>query len=307
MSEEKTGYHTPVLFGESLNGLNIQPSGVYVDATFGGGGHARGILEHLGAKGKLYGFDQDADAQGNIPAADRRFVFVHSNFRYLSNFLRYHGESQIDGILADLGVSSHHFDDETRGFSFRFEGLLDMRMNKCTERTAATVLNTYPEEALANLFHTYGELRLARKLATQTVRARTLNPFRTIGDLLQTVRPLAGKEKEKKFLAQVFQALRMEVNDEIQALREMLEQALCVLKPGGRLVVISYHSLEDRLVKNFVRSGNFDGQNEPDFFGNRSHPFRLINNRVIVPSADETALNPRARSAKLRIAEKNSL
>jgi 16S rRNA (cytosine1402-N4)-methyltransferase len=303
MSEKEVCYHIPVLFGESLNGLNIQTSGVYVDATFGGGGHALGILERLGTEGKLYGFDQDADAESNIPA-DHRFVFVHGNFRYLSNFLRYHGESQVDGVLADLGVSSHHFDDATRGFSFRFDGALDMRMNKRAGQTAATIVNTYPEEALADLFYSYGELKAARKLAAQIVRARTVNPLRTIGDLLLTVKPAAGKEKEKKFLAQVFQALRMEVNDEIQALREMLEQALHVLKPGGRLVVISYHSLEDRLVKNFFRTGNFEGQSEQDFFGNRLTPFQLINNRVITPSAEETTHNPRARSAKLRIAEK---
>ncbi|MDR3262283.1 MAG: 16S rRNA (cytosine(1402)-N(4))-methyltransferase RsmH [Tannerella sp.] len=305
MSEKNVCYHIPVLFNESLNGLNIQPSGIYIDLTFGGGGHACGILDRLGKEGKLYGFDQDADAEANIPS-DRRFVFVRSNFRYLSNFLRYYGEAQVDGILADLGVSSHHFDDETRGFSFRFDGALDMRMNKRAGQTAAHIVNTYPEEALADLFYTYGELKNARPLAARLVECRTVNPFRNMEDLLVALKPFTGREKEKKFLAQVFQALRIEVNDEMKALREMLKQALEALIPGGRMVVISYHSLEDRLVKNFFRTGNVEGHNEQDFYGNRLTPFHLVNHKVITPTEEEIALNPRARSAKLRIAEKKT-
>jgi 16S rRNA (cytosine1402-N4)-methyltransferase len=296
-------YHIPVLFDESLNGLNIQTSGVYVDLTFGGGGHARGILERLGSDGRLYGFDQDADTEAHIPA-DKRFVFVRSNFRYLSNFMRYHGETQVDGILADLGVSSHHFDDETRGFSFRFDSDLDMRMNNRAGKTAAEILNTYPEETLASAFYFYGELKAARKMAARIVEIRAASPIRTTNDLQQIVRPFAGRDNDKKFLAQVFQALRILVNDEMQALREMLKQALRVLKPGGRFVVVTYHSLEDRLVKNFFRAGNFDGESRSDIFGNLLVPFLLINNKVITPSVEEIEHNPRARSAKLRIAEK---
>ncbi|MDR1331549.1 MAG: 16S rRNA (cytosine(1402)-N(4))-methyltransferase RsmH [Tannerella sp.] len=296
-------YHIPVLLDESLNGLNVQPSGAYVDLTFGGGGHTRGILARLGRRGKLYGFDQDMDAEANLPD-DSRFVFVRSNFRYLSNFMRYHGESQVDGILADLGVSSHHFDDGTRGFSFRFDSGLDMRMNRRAGKTAADILNTDTEESLASIFHFYGELKAARRLAARIVAVRAASPIRTTDDLLQTVKPFAGRDNDRKFLAQVFQALRIRVNDEMQALRDMLNQALNVLKPGGRLVVITYHSLEDRLVKNFFRAGNFDGEDRPDFFGNRSTPFQLINNRIITPSIEEIERNPRARSAKLRIAEK---
>ncbi|MDR2121116.1 MAG: 16S rRNA (cytosine(1402)-N(4))-methyltransferase RsmH [Tannerella sp.] len=303
MSKIEGCYHIPALFDESLNGLNIQSSGVYVDLTFGGGSHARGILDRLGNKGKLYGFDQDADAEANIPA-DNRFVFVRSNFRYLLNFMRYHGESQVNGILADLGVSFHHFDDATRGFSFRFDGALDMRMNNRAGKTAADILNTSPEETLASVFHLYGELASARKLAARIVETRAASPIRTATDLLHIVKPFAGRDNEKKFFAQVFQALRIPVNDEMQALREMLSQALHILKPGGRLVVITYHSLEDRLVKIFFRAGNFNGESRPDFFGNKLTPFRLINNKVIIPSAEEIEANPRARSAKLRIAEK---
>lgn len=279
-------------------------SGVYVDVTFGGGGHSREILRRLGPEGALYGFDQDADAEKNIPA-DSRFVFVRSNFRYLYNFMRYYGvEGQVDGLLADLGVSSHHFDDRDRGFSFRFDGALDMRMNSRAGRTAADIVNTYSEEALADVFYLYGELKVARRLASLLVRSRENRPLATIGDLLEVAKPLAGRDKEKKFLAQVFQALRIEVNDEMRALREMLQQTLDVLKPGGRLVVITYHSLEDRLVKNFLKTGNFEGKTEQDFFGNLQSPFRLVTNKVIVPSAEEVERNPRSRSAKLRIAEK---
>lgn len=303
MEEKNECYHVPVLLGPSVDGLAVNPAGVYADVTFGGGGHSREILGRLGAGGKLYGFDQDADAERNS-IADPRFVFVRSNFRYLANFLRYYGEDGIDGILADLGVSSHHFDDETRGFSFRFDGMLDMRMNTRAGKTAADVVNTYPEEQLADVLYLYGELKNARKIASVLVKARAEKPVRTIGDFLEIVRPFTSRDKEKKFLAQVFQALRIEVNDELRALKEMLRQALAVLKPGGRLSVITYHSLEDRLVKNFLKTGNFEGKAEQDFFGNVQSPFRLVNNKVIIPSAEEIAVNPRSRSAKLRVAEK---
>lgn len=301
---DQQSYHIPVLLEESLEGLAISPSGVYVDVTFGGGGHSRAIMNRLGPDGSLFGFDQDADAERNIPSDDR-FVFVRSNFRYLANFMRYHGcRGEVDGILADLGVSSHHFDDKDRGFSFRFDGVLDMRMNSRAGKTAADVLNEYTETQLADLFYLYGELKMARKLAAMIVRSRQEHPFRMINDLLEVVKPFTGKDKEKKFLAQVFQALRIEVNNEMRALRDMLTQTLEVLRPGGRLVVITYHSLEDRLVKNFLRAGNFEGKVEQDFFGNVISPFRLVNNKVIVPTGEEIDRNPRSRSAKLRIAEK---
>ncbi|MDR2140052.1 MAG: 16S rRNA (cytosine(1402)-N(4))-methyltransferase RsmH [Tannerella sp.] len=303
MNKDHALYHVPVLFEESLNGLNIRPEGVYADLTFGGGGHARGILARLGSEGRLYGFDQDQDAEANLPS-DRRFVFIRSNFRYLSNFLRYHGEKQLDGILADLGVSSHHFDDAARGFSFRFDSTLDMRMNRRAGQTAADVLNNCSEETLAELLYTHGELKNARKIAARMVALRAEKPLQTVRDLLTALQPLASREKEKKFLAKVFQALRIEVNDEIQALREMLQQTLHVLKPGGRIVLITYHSLEDRLVKYFFRTGNVDGHSEQDFFGNRLTPFVPVNSRVITPAEEEITCNPRARSAKLRIAER---
>ncbi|WP_298552085.1 16S rRNA (cytosine(1402)-N(4))-methyltransferase RsmH [uncultured Parabacteroides sp.] len=306
MEEKEVCYHVPVMLHESLEGLDIQPSGVYVDVTFGGGGHSREILSRLDNEGELYGFDQDADAEKNIPA-DSRFVFVRSNFRYLYNFMRYHGVAgEVDGLLADLGVSSHHFDDKDRGFSFRFDGALDMRMNTRAGQTAADIVNTYTEEQLADLFYLYGELKVARKLASVLVRSRETKKIETIADFLEVIKPFTGKDKEKKFLAQVFQALRIEVNDEMRALREMLQQTLQVLKPGGRLVVITYHSLEDRLVKNFLKTGNFEGKTEQDFFGNIKSPFRLVNNKVIVPSDEEIERNPRSRSAKLRIAELNN-
>ena len=297
-------YHVPVMLHESLEGLQIKSSGTYVDVTFGGGGHSRGILRSLGTDGTLYGFDQDADAEQNIPDDDR-FVFVRSNFRYLYNFMRYHGVvGEVDGLLADLGVSSHHFDDQERGFSFRFEGALDMRMNTRGGQTAADILNNYSEEQLSDVFYLYGELKAARKLAAVIVKARQTQAIETIPDLLEILKPFVGKDKEKKFLAQAFQALRIEVNDEMRALKEMLQQTTRVLKPGGRLVVITYHSLEDRLVKNFLKTGNFEGKAEQDFFGNRSVAFRLINNKVMVPSDEEIERNPRSRSAKLRIAER---
>ena len=303
MKEKEVCYHVPVLLRECMEGLAIQPDGVYVDVTFGGGGHSKEILNRLGAKGTLYGFDQDADAEQNI-IGDDRFVFVRSNFRYLSNFMRFHGETAIDGLLADLGVSSHHFDDKDRGFSFRFEGALDMRMNTRAGNTAADVLNTYTEEALSNVFYLYGELKNARKLASVVVKARAVKQILTTDEFLALITPYVGRDKEKKILAQIFQALRIEVNDEMRALKEMLRQALQLLKPGGRLVVMTYHSLEDRLVKNFLKTGNFEGEIKQDFFGNVQSPFRLINNRVIVPASEEVEVNPRSRSAKLRIAEK---
>lgn len=304
MEEKEVCYHVPVMLRESLEGLNIQPAGIYVDVTFGGGGHSREILNRLDSEGELYGFDQDADAEHNIPA-DPRFVFVRSNFRYLYNFMRYHDVvGEVDGLLADLGVSSHHFDEKDRGFSFRFDGALDMRMNTRAGQTAADVVNTYTEEKLADLFYLYGELKMSRKLASLLVRSRETKKIETIGDLLEVIKPFTGRDKEKKFMAQVFQALRIEVNDEMLALKEMLQQTLQVLKPGGRLVVITYHSLEDRLVKNFLKSGNFEGKTEQDFFGNFKSPFRLVNNKVIVPSDEELERNSRSRSAKLRIAVK---
>lgn len=305
MGNSELEYHVPVLLHESLEGMDIHPDGVYVDVTFGGGGHSREILRRLGDEGRLYGFDQDADAEQNIPD-DERFVFVRSNFRYLYNFMRYYDEvGEVDALLADLGVSSHHFDDRERGFSFRFEGSLDMRMNTRAGQTAADVLNNYTEEQLADVFYLYGELKNARRLAAAVVAYRTgKKPILTSGDLLGIVTPFIGRDKEKKFLAQVFQALRIEVNDEMRALREMLGASLKVLRPGGRLVVITYHSLEDRLVKNFLKTGNFEGKVEQDFFGNVRSPFKLLSGKVITPSKEEIERNPRSRSAKLRIAEK---
>lgn len=296
-------YHTPALLSESVGGLRVIPSGVYVDVTFGGGGHSREILSRLGDDGRLIVFDQDEDAAQNA-FDDRRFIFVRSNFRFLKNFLRYHEIEQVDGILADLGVSSHHFDDSARGFSFRFEGELDMRMNRNAHQKAADILNAYSEEKLANLFFLYGELRNARKIASAIVTFREAKKFAETKDLLSVLEPFAFRDREKKILAQAFQALRIEVNGEMEALKEMLTQALQVLKPGGRLSVISYHSLEDRLVKNFFRTGNFEGDLIKDFYGNVETPFELINRKVIVPSDEEQLRNPRARSAKLRVAEK---
>ncbi|EJX00203.1 S-adenosyl-L-methionine-dependent methyltransferase MraW [gut metagenome] len=296
-------YHIPVLLQPAVDGMNIVPQGTYADMTFGGGGHSREILSRLGEGGRLLGFDQDEDAEQNIPH-DPHFTFVRSNFRYLHNFLRYHNISQVDGILADLGVSSHHFDDSERGFSFRFDGTLDMRMNKRAGMTAADIVNNYEEEQLANLFYLYGELKNSRKLAAALVKARSQQPIHTIGEFLDTIKPLFGREREKKELAKVFQALRIEVNQEMEALKEMLQAATEALRPGGRLVIITYHSLEDRLVKNMMKTGNVEGRIEKDFFGNIQTPFRLINNKVIVPDAKEIEKNPRSRSAKLRIAEK---
>ncbi len=296
-------YHTPALLQESIDGLNIRPGGVYVDVTFGGGGHSREILSRLGAGGRLLSFDQDEDAAQNR-IEDERFVFVRSNFRFLKNFLRYHNVSEVDGILADLGVSSHHFDDSSRGFSFRMPGDLDMRMNRQISKTAANVLNEYSIEKLSDIFFFYGELKNARKIALAVTDFRQSSPIATISDFLQVIRPFIPKEKENKILAQAFQALRIEVNDEMEALKELLLQGLQVLKPGGRFGVISYHSLEDRLVKNFFKSGNFEGEIRKDFFGNVETPFQPVNRKVIIPSEEEQKNNPRSRSAKLRIAEK---
>lgn len=297
-------YHIPVLLHETVDGLNIQPGGIYVDVTFGGGGHSREILRRLDTKAHLYSFDQDADAEQNIPQGDERFTFVRSNFRYLKNWMRYYGVEHIDGLLADLGVSSHHFDDEERGFSFRFDAPLDMRMNERAGTTAADIVNRYSEEQLADVFYLYGEMKNSRRLASAIVKARAAHALQTIDDLLQVVKPLMPREREKKDLARVFQALRIEVNHEMDALREMLEAALSMLRPGGRLSVLTYHSLEDRMVKNFIRAGRIDGKIQQDFYGRRLTPWRAINNKVILPSQQEQEENPRSRSAKLRIAEK---
>ncbi|MBQ1724490.1 MAG: 16S rRNA (cytosine(1402)-N(4))-methyltransferase RsmH [Muribaculaceae bacterium] len=300
---ETTVYHIPALLNEVVEGLAIKPNGIYVDVTYGGGGHSRAIMEHLGPQGHLYGLDQDLDAWENR-LDDPRFTFVHSNFAFLSNFMRYHGVEQVDGILADLGVSFHHFDDSARGFSFRSDAALDMRMNRSGGLTAADVLNTYDESRLADLLYLYGELRQSRRMASSIVKARSHGAMSTTGELIEAVRPHIKASQEKKELAQVFQAIRIEVNHELDALRRLLEQAVALLAPGGRLAVITYHSLEDRMVKNFVRSGNVEGRVEQDFFGRVNAPLRAVNNRVIVPGDDEVARNPRSRSAKLRIAEK---
>ena len=301
--QENQVYHIPALFNECLDGLNIQPDGIYVDVTFGGGGYSKGILSRLGKNGHLYSFDQDEDAQKNI-INDKRFTFVRSNFKYLSNFMMYHGVECVDGILADLGVSFHHFDDETRGFSFRFRGNLDMRMNQTGGITAADVLNTYPEEDLADVFYIYGEMRNSRRIASAIVSRRSKKKFNDINDFLDVIKPFINKKQEKKELAQVFQALRIEVNNEMDTLKSMLTSALNELKVGGRLVVLTYHSLEDRLVKNFMKTGNFEGKADKDFFGKVHSPFKLVNNKVIIASEEEVERNPRSRSAKLRIAEK---
>lgn len=303
MNSDSLTYHVPVLLNESVDGLNIKAGGVYVDVTFGGGGHSKEILSRLPEGAHLFSFDQDADAERNI-IADDKFTFVRSNFRYIKNFMRYHEVDGIDGVLADLGVSSHHFDDSERGFSFRFDGKLDMRMNQRAGKTAADIVNTYEEEALADLFYLYGELKNSRKIASAIVKARSTKALRTIEDLLNIVKPMFGREREKKELAKVFQALRIEVNQEMDALKEMLLAATELLNPGGRLSVITYHSLEDRIVKNLMKTGNCEGKEDKDFFGRSSSPYRMINNKVIVPDADEQERNPRSRSAKLRIAEK---
>lgn len=298
----------PVLLHESIDGLSLQQGGIYVDVTFGGGGHSREILSRLRGEGHLYSFDQDADAEKNACPENGimpdNFTFVRSNFRYLKNWMRYYDVEGVDGLLADLGVSSHHFDDESRGFSFRFDAPLDMRMNKRAGKTAADLLQEYSEEQLADVFYLYGEFRSSRRIAAAIVAARKQRPIATTNDLLSVLEPLFKREREKKEMARLFQALRIEVNHEMDALKEMLLAATEVLKPGGRLSVITYHSLEDRLVKNVMKTGNPEGKVEQDFFGRVASPYRLVNNKVIVPTAEEQERNPRSRSAKLRIAEK---
>jgi len=305
-------YHVPVLLNESIEGLNIHPNGVYVDVTFGGGGHSREILSRLKEGCSLYSFDQDADAELNISKMGLnndqtdRFTFVRSNFRYLKNWMRYYNIDHIDGLLADLGVSSHHFDDETRGFSFRFDAPLDMRMNKRAGRTAADILNEEDEEKLANILYLYGEIKQSRRIASAIVKARAQLEFKSTNELLTIVEPFFSHAREKKDMAKMFQALRIEVNHEMDALREMLLAATDLLSPGGRLSVITYHSLEDRMVKNIMKSGNIEGKVKQDFYGKRETPFKLINNKVITASNTEQEQNPRSRSAKLRIAEKKA-
>ncbi|MFI3296759.1 MAG: 16S rRNA (cytosine(1402)-N(4))-methyltransferase RsmH [bacterium] len=296
-------YHVPVMLNECLDGLNINPDGIYVDVTFGGGGHSKAILERLSEKGRLFSFDQDLDAMKNA-FDDKRFTFVRSNFRYLKNFLRYHGVDGVDGILGDLGVSSHHLDDDSRGFSFRFDGKLDMRMNAAADKTAADILNSYSEEELANVFYYYGELQQSRKLARILVKARDNEPFDDIARFMEIVKPLFQREREKKDLAKLFQALRIEVNHEMDVLKDLLRQVPEVLNENGRLVVMTYHSLEDRLVKNFIKAGNIEGKQEKDFYGRVVAPLKAVNNKVITASEDELNENPRSRSAKLRVAEK---
>ena len=293
-----------MLLEESIRGLDIQPGGVYVDVTFGGGGHSKAILQQLSAEGYLYGFDQDQDAEKNI-IGDSRFTFVRSNFRYVKQWMRYYGVEHVDGLLADLGVSSHHLDDESRGFSFRYEDApLDMRMNKRARLSAKDVVNDYSEEQLADVFYLYGELKQARRLATTIVKARTAKRIETTGELTAVVEKMFNQTREKKEMAKLFQALRIEVNQEMEALKEMLNGAVEVLRPGGRLVVITYHSLEDRIVKNMMKAGNVEGRMKQDFFGWTEAPLTPQTNKVIIPSDEEQARNPRSRSVKLRIAVK---
>lgn len=298
---EETVYHTSVLLKESIEGMAIEPGSTCIDVTFGGGGHSREIIGKLGKNGHLYSFDQDEDAEKNAPA-DKRFTFVRGNFRFIYNFMRYHDATQVDAILADLGVSGHHFDDETRGFSFRFDADLDMRMNKRGGKTAADLLNNASEEELARIFKLYGELNCARKLAARIVKARAEKPIKRVNELIEIAKPFCPPQREKKEMAKIFQALRIEINKEIEALQEMLVGAKDLLKPGGRLVVITYHSIEDRIVKNFMKSGNFEGKIQQDFFGRVLSPFEM--KKVIVPTDEELERNPRSRSAKLRIAIK---
>ena len=297
-------YHVPVLLKDSIDGLNVFPGGVYVDVTFGGGGHSEEILKRLNGKGHLYSFDQDADAERNIRWNDSCFTFIRSNFRYLKNWMQYYNVEKIDGLLADLGVSSHHFDDESRGFSFRYDAPLDMRMNQRAGKTAADILNEYEEKTLADIFYLYGELKTARRIASTIVKARKEKPIVTTNDFLAIVEPLFRKEHEKKDMAKLFQALRIEVNHEMDALKEMLIGATELIRPGGRLSVITYHSLEDRIVKNVMKAGNVEGTVKQDFFGRIESTFIPVNNKVITPSREEQENNPRSRSAKLRIAER---
>ena len=297
------GYHVPVLLDESVSGLDIKPGGIYVDVTFGGGGHSREILRRLPEGAHLYSFDQDADAERNIGDPNEKFTFVRSNFRYLKNWMRYYGVDHIDGLLADLGVSSHHFDDAERGFSFRFDAPLDMRMNKRAGQTAADILNYYDEARLADIFYIYGEMKNSRRIAAAVAKARQTAPINTTSDFLAVVEPMFKREREKKDMARLFQALRIEVNHEMDALREMLAAATELLAPGGRLSVITYHSLEDRIVKNVMKAGNPEGKEEQDFFGRINTPYRMVE-KLIIPSEEEQQSNPRSRSAKLRVAER---
>lgn len=297
-------YHIPALLPQTLDALSIESSGVYADATFGGGGHSRGILGMLGADGRLYAFDRDEEALANAPA-DPRLTAIHGNFRFIDQYLRYFGvKGRVNGILADLGVSFHHFDDAGRGFSFRFNGPLDMRMNRRASRTAAMLLAEESEERLSDIFRLYGELRQSRRLAAEIVKARTKTPLTTVEQLLEVVRPHISPKSEKKELAQLFQALRIEVNDEIVALEQLLRRSLRSLAPGGRLAIITYHSLEDRLVKNFMRTGRIDGKEQKDFYGRNLSPLKLLTSKPIVADEAEVERNPRSRSAKLRVAVK---
>ena len=296
-------YHIPALLNQTIEALNITPYGTYVDATFGGGGHSRAILDSLGDGGHLYSFDQDEDAVRRA-FSDPRFTMVYGNFRFLQNFLKYYRVDSVDGILGDLGVSFHHFDDSSRGFSFRSNGKLDMRMNRHASVSAATILNDYSEERLSDIFYLYGEIKQSRRIAAAIVSARRTEPVDTVDRLLDICRPFINAQKEKKEMACIFQALRIEVNGELEALKSFLQQAASVLRPGGRLAILTYHSLEDRLVKNFMRYGNFSGKAEKDFFGRLNAPLRQINSKPIIPDDNEIARNPRSRSAKLRIAKK---
>ncbi|MDE6317333.1 MAG: 16S rRNA (cytosine(1402)-N(4))-methyltransferase RsmH [Muribaculaceae bacterium] len=296
-------YHIPALLPQTIEALDLRPDGTYIDVTYGGGGHSRAIVEKLAPEGHLYGFDQDMDAVSRA-MTDPRFTIVHSNFRYIVNFMRYYRVDSVDGILADLGVSFHHFDDPERGFSFRWDGPLDMRMNRNSSLTAANVVNTYSEERLAEIFYLLGELKNGRRVASAIVRARANAPVDTIEQLLAIVTPLIDPARQKKELAKLFQALRIEVNHELDALEALLQGALRLLRPGGRIAVITYHSLEDRLVKNFFRTGNFEGRENKDFFGRSLSPFKLLTSKPIVPDDEEVERNPRSRSAKLRVAAK---
>ena len=284
-------YHIPALLEECIEGLNISPNGTYVDVTFGGGGHSRGIIGNLGKEGRLFSFDQDSDAEKNI-IDDKRFTFVKSNFRFLKNFMQYHNVSEVDGIIADLGVSFHHFDEADRGFSFRFDGKLDMRMNRRGGKSASDIINRYPEEKIADILYYYGEMRNARRIASAIVKRRENKLIETTSELLAIIKDLVNPKQEKKELAQIFQALRIEVNDEMASLKTMLTQSAAMLKPGGRMVVLTYHSLEDRIVKDFFKFGNFEGKAEKDFFGRVIAPLKQVNNKVIVPSEEEIERNP---------------
>lgn len=299
---EDSVYHIPALLAPTVEELVHNPSGVYADATFGGGGHSRAILAHLEETGRLYGFDRDPDAEANSPE-DSRFTFVHSDFRFMRNFLRFHGEGRIDGILADLGVSFHHFDTAERGFSFRADAPLDMRMNRNAALTAAAVVNDYTEEQLSSLLKIYGDLKQSTRIAREIVKRREKAPLLTTTDLRDAVAPLVNPRQAKKELAQIFQALRIEVNDEMESLRTLLQSSLEILKPGGRFAVLTYHSVEDRIVKNFFRSGTFDGEIKKDFYGRVTTPWKLIGKNPQIPDEAEVEANPRSRSAKLRVAE----